>query len=181
MSNEKPAEQPKTVELPRVDIAGMLHSLSADVKSVLVTADKTAQDVDMLLADRKQTNIRLTRIEERVDDFDARLTRNSTGVHRVSQSDSQQNDKLAATALRQAELELVIKETKALAQSGVDRAVAIEKKTDAQSLVLTKQTELLNTLVGGASKFFAHPTVKVIATMLGAVIIGWLASHGGKP
>lgn len=148
--------QPATVQLPKVDIASLLTSLSADMKQVISTGEKMSNDVDMLISDGRKTNLRLTRVEERIDEFDARLTRTSGRVKEPSTHDLKTEARLASE----------IESREALAKK-VD---IIESKTDTQTAMLT-------TISGAVTgvKGFIEKNPKFFATIIG--IAGWVFSQ----
>lgn len=167
MSDDKP-DSKVTVQLPKVDIASMITTLSADVKHML-------SDVDVLLEDGRKTNMRLTRVEERIDDFDGRLMRNSSRVKEPSQHDLQVASQLAQEISAREALAKEMSEAKA--ELAKNSAIASETK-----VMLAKNNEMTTRMFEkgevAAKKLWSNPWAKMVAIGIALFIRKWLHDHG---
>lgn len=161
-----PVEHP-TKELPRVDIPSMLTSLAADMKQVLSATDKMSGDVDMLISDGRKTNQRLTRVEERLDDFDGRLARHSGGTRQLSDTDMKHEKNFSEVFTRL--------DTQDKAIGDVKTAVVTVQAAVAENTFFTKKA-----ITGFAKE---HPQLVQAAIGLLMAALGfatsWFSSHGG--
>jgi septal ring factor EnvC (AmiA/AmiB activator) len=147
MSTDEIPPQPKTAELPAADpIAILTRTLVTGLRDINATLDSVVHE-------GQRTNSRLTRIEERVDEVEGRIGRNSQRVQESSKVDLDHEAKLAAEIIARQEL-----------ASKVD------------SLTETQATQLA--ILGRLDKVASNPTIKVLAGMLATALFTWLASHG---
>lgn len=155
----RPDERP-TAALPKVDIAAMLTSLAADMKQVIGTGEKMSNDVDMLISDGRKTNLRLTRVEERIDEFDARLTRNSGRARAPSEHDLANEKRLAD--------EIAAREALAA------EVALVKKETVAQTAMLATISSAVEGVTG-----FVKQNPGTVASIVGALgtIFGWVTSY----
>lgn len=174
MSDDRPPIPPEkpTVSLPKVDIPGMLTALSADMKQVLVSTDKMSGDVDMLISDGRKTNQRLTRVEERLDDFDGRLTRYSGGARQLSGTDLKHEANFGAVFTR---LDAQDKEIGSVKTNvGEVRAgVVTLQAAVAENTLFTKQA------IAGFFKTPLGLSLLALAMAAAGYATNWLSSHGG--
>jgi hypothetical protein len=124
---------------------------------VLSKLSGMARDMDVLLQDGQRTNIRLTRVEERLDDFDGRLMRNSSRVKDVSENDLTHEAKLADVIVWREKVDAELQETKALIVDNNAMTARIER---------------------AATDVLSSPRVKALSWALWLALAGWLASKG---
>lgn len=171
----KPAmsEQPKTIELPAMTDRALLEDLARSTARIEAKADNLESKVDnvelnmsLLKDDGRDTKSRLIRLEGWKESIEDRVTRNSTRAREPSTHDLDTKAALAA--------EITARESLAKDVVGVKADLAAVKT----ETVL--QTAMLATLTDKASKFFANPIVRSIATIIGTAILTWLAAHQGQ-
>ena len=154
MSNDM-HEQPKTTQLPPADpSAVLLIELKSLVKS---GQEEIRADLDVLKHEGQRTNTRLTRIEERVDEVEGRIGRNSARVRDVSQQDMAQDAQLAQE--RTAREELAAKVDKLLSIG--EKLEKVTKNPTAQVLAGMLATAAITWL---AAHNAAPPPVPQLAT-----------------
>lgn len=158
-TKESMPAQPKTVELPKVDVASMLTTLAADMKQVLNATDKMSGDVDMLISDGRKTNQRLTRVEERLDDFDGRLMRTSARVKEPSQHDLEAQRALAD--------EIAARET-------------LAKQVEALTASQAEQTKMISEVKSAVVGVVMHPKVIFVGKVIFGLAVAYSAAHGLK-
>ncbi len=139
--------QPKTAELPAADpIAVLTRTLVTGLRDINATLDSVVHE-------GQRTNSRLTRIEERVDEVEGRIGRNSQRVQESSKVDLDHEAKLATEIVARQEL-----------------AAKVDALTETQATQLA--------ILGRLDKVASNPTVKVLAGMIATAVLTWLASHG---
>jgi predicted nucleic acid-binding Zn-ribbon protein len=155
MSDDMP-EQPKTKEIPAAkpeDI--LLAELRSGFRTVNARLDVQDATLDNVVREGQRTNVRLTRIEERVDEVETRMGRTSSRVKEVSQADLAHDAQLA--------------QERAAREALAQKVDALDAKQDTQLAILTR--------LDGIAK---NPLVKTIAAMLATAFVTWLATHGIK-
>src|SRR5688572_11391702 len=115
-------EQPKTKELPAVKVPeSQLDAILTEVRAMRGENsdrfDRLETTVETLVEDGKTSNMRMTRIEVRMDSYEERGTKYSGGIRQLSDTDSKHDAAIGHLAAK------------------VDDLAA---KTDAQTVMLTK-------------------------------------------
>lgn len=162
------ADQPEakpTLQIPKAEIAeGLLRSVEravtvgfADVKQRLDSQDT---QLEMVMKEGQRTNSRLTLIEGRVEDVESRMSRASTGVRGLSQTDATHDAQLAQERSAREALAIEVAAVKA-------DVTAVKTEMSTQTAILTR-----------LDKVASNPTVKVILFALGTIATGYLASRG---
>ncbi len=142
--------QPTTTQLPAADpMAVLQRTIIAGFRDINATLDSVVHE-------GQRTNSRLTRIEERVDEVEGRIGRNSARVQESSKVDLEHEAKLAVEIIARQEL---------------------ASKVDA--LTETQATQLA--ILGRLDKVASNPTVKVLAGMIATALLSYLASKGLHP
>lgn len=152
---ETKPSQPSLATTPDAANA-ILAALTAGFARQDARSDRLESVVNTLVEDGKVSNLRMTRIEVRMDGVESRTSTNSMRVKAESSSNLQQDAAIGA---------LIVK---------VD---AVDAKVDAVATENVAQTAMLTTLTAGAKKLAANPTVHTIAILLGAALIAWLKGH----
>lgn len=159
-TKESMPAQPKTVELekPPAWAIALSEKVVQGFASVEARLETVEMNVEVLVDDKKTVNERLSRIEAwKENEVTSRLSANSARVKEESQVN--------------------LKQDAALSQV-ITRVDAVEKKVDELAKQNVVQTEMLTTLTDGASKLFANPLFRSIATAAGAALLTWLTSKG---
>ncbi len=146
MSDEGRPKQPTTVALPAVppwaiELTKGMNEVRSDVRGIRLDVSLVSNDVGVVKE-------RVAVLERRVDDSDKRASNASLRVRENSQQDLTQDAAIAQL---------------------VSQVGEIERKTDAQTVLLEKLVKLA-----------ANPIVKQIATAVGTAILTYLAAKGIK-
>lgn len=174
-----PPERP-TTQLPKVDIPSMLTSLAADMKQVLNATDKMSSDVDMLISDGRKTNQRLTRVEERLDDFDGRLMRNSSRVKEPSQHDLAAAAELANERTAREALATEVAFVKTEVSSVKTEVSEVKEVNQQQSAKLASIENSVEDVKGAVIGVIRDPKVKAFAKFVFTLAMGYAAARGIK-
>jgi chromosome segregation ATPase len=161
---DKPPEHP-TTKLDQIEILkGLISKQTQAISEGFAHQEerfaKVEAAVDMLVEDGKSANMRVTKLELRLEEFDQRATKNSYRVRENSQLDASQDAMIAKLS---GQVEAVDKKVAA-----VDEKVAsVAKEQTAE-------------LVARMDRIIANPAVKMLGTLLLGLLTGWLASKGVK-
>lgn len=155
--------QPKTREIPAPRPEEiLLAEVRSGFRSVNQRLDTQDATMEKLVTEGIESNVRLTRIEVRVEgaelrvaELESRIGRTSSRVKEVSQQDMAQDAQLA--------------QERAAREALAAKVDAIAKTNETQLAILAR-----------LDKVASNPTVKLILFAIGVAVTGWLMSHGIK-
>lgn len=157
----QPAEKPTTKLSQEEILSGLVKKLQSSVDAgfdaVNGRLDRQQSNIDTLGENYKAINERMLRGERRADEFEDWRARASERVRGESKTNLGQDAAIAHI---------------------VTRVDAVETDTKALKLESSENLQMMRTLVADVRKFATNPTVKLIATGLGSLIAGYLASRG---
>lgn len=153
---------PKTTQLPVVPewAVELTKSVRNGFDAVNGRLDASEVSLERVVNEGIRTNVRLSRIEERVDELEGRIGRASARVRDVSSSEQEQSAQLAQ---ERSAREALSAKVDTLAADLSKLAAA----NDAQLAILSR-----------LDKVASNPIVKTLAAMLATAVITWLATHG---
>lgn len=153
--------QPRTAQLPAATpqdiLLAEMRGFRRDVTESLATQDATLEAV---VREGQRANSRLTRIEERVDDFESRIGRTSSRVREDSAMDLSRDAKLASVITW---------------QNGVDSKLA---ETATKKDLETATSAQTAAILAGFDVLRKSPIVKMIGTLVLGLLTGYAASKG---
>lgn len=158
---EEPPEQPRTAQLPAAKPEDILVAeLRLGFRTITTRLDTQDATLDAVVREGQRANSRLTRIEERVDDFEGRIGRTSSRVRQDSEMDMSRDAKLA---------EVIIW------QNGVnEKLAATATKTDLATVTESQTAAIL----AGFDSLRKSPLLKMVGTLILGLLTGYAASKG---
>jgi hypothetical protein len=182
-SDEKPPmpPQPTTKEIPRVMVPGnTLEAVLYEVRAMRTETgdrlDRIEATVDTVVEDGKAANMRMTRLEVRMDSFDDRGSKFSGGIRQLSDTDAKHENQLSSISARVNVVEGKV--------DAVDAKVDTGFKEVRSELALNSQwtKELVDKLIDTGKSFFkTHPEIAkaiiafitTVLTVLTTLLAAW--------
>lgn len=143
-------EKRDTVKMSAVVSESPIEILSRTMHARFDSQDTILRNV---VNEGVEANTRLSRLENRVEDVEVRMTRNSDRVRGVTASDSQQN---------------------IMIDTGVHERAALREQLEKLAAINSAQLQILSRL----DAITKNPLVKTLAAMLATSLITWLATKG---
>jgi len=158
-------EQPKTKEIPRVDVpSNTVDAILVEMRAMRGDVQDVKGDVETLVGNWRSVSKWRGEMEEWRSEVNAALSRNSQRAKEPSAHDLE-----TAKALSE----------EVIARQALAKEVKILRvETNAQTQILKRVDESTVAIVSGAKRFFGNPVVRVIASAIGGAFLTWLANHG---
>jgi len=176
MADEKKTEtkpsmpaQPQTTQLPKVVVPeGSLNAILSEVRAMRAETTERLANIDtsieVLHADKQQSNLRLAKIEVRLDTIEDRTTRHSGGLTRVSTNDAGQDAAIASIKATVDKLEA----------NDVAQAAKVDSLVQSQS----QQMVWMKGLFDRGVTFWSDPKVVIIRNIVYGAIVLWATQRG---
>lgn len=138
----------------------MIAEMRSGFRTIATRLDTQDATLDAVVREGQRANSRLTRIEERVDDFEGRIGRNSQRARQDSEMDLSRDAKLAEVIVWRNSVD--------------ERLAATATKTDLETATDAQTTAI----VGAIGKAASSPLLKMIGTAILGILTGYAASRG---
>src|SRR5262245_32932738 len=99
-ADDKPPPQPPTVKLPAMTDRALLEDLARTMRGVANEVTELRAEVGEGASQIRSMDRRLSRVEEKVDEFDGRLIRNSSRAQATSSNDLKQDAAISQVIVR---------------------------------------------------------------------------------